>query len=73
MRNPLFQILKKRVFFILKDGRGDWIWTNGPLLPKQVRYQAALRPDLLNFVCQYVWIVNEKYGFSLWVQVINIA
>ena len=25
--------------------RGDWIRTSDPLLPKQVRYQAALRPD----------------------------
>jgi hypothetical protein len=28
-----------------ESGRGDWIRTNDPLLPKQVRYQAALRPD----------------------------
>ena len=27
-------------------GRGDWIRTSGPLRPRQVRYQAALRPDL---------------------------
>ena len=27
------------------NGRGDWIRTNDPLLPKQVRYQTALRPD----------------------------
>ena len=26
-------------------GRGDWIRTSDPLLPKQMRYQAALRPD----------------------------
>jgi uracil-DNA glycosylase family 4 len=26
-------------------GRGERIRTSGPLLPKQVRYQAALRPD----------------------------
>ncbi len=26
-------------------GRDDWIRTSGPLLPKQVRYQAALHPD----------------------------
>jgi hypothetical protein len=30
-----------------KNGRGDWIRTNDPLFPKQVRYQAALRPDIL--------------------------
>jgi hypothetical protein len=28
-----------------KNGRGDWIRTNDPLLPKQVRYQTALRPE----------------------------
>src|SRR5437867_3294405 len=26
------------------DGRGEWIRTTDPLLPKQMRYQAALRP-----------------------------
>ena len=26
------------------SGRGDWIRTSDPLLPKQMRYQAALRP-----------------------------
>ena len=26
-------------------GRGDWIRTSDPLLPKQMRYQAALLPD----------------------------
>jgi hypothetical protein len=26
------------------NGRDDWIRTSGPLLPKQVRYQAALHP-----------------------------
>ena len=32
-------------------GRGDWIRTSDPLRPRQVRYQAALRPDnkLLRF------------------------
>ncbi len=30
----------------VKSGRGDWIRTSGPLRPRQVRYQAALRPDI---------------------------
>ena len=36
------------------NGRGDWIRTNDPLLPKQVRYQTALRPDpfVLRFECR---------------------
>ena len=29
----------------LRNGRGGGIRTPGPLLPKQMRYQAALRPD----------------------------
>gem|GEM_PF-5464711 len=28
-----------------KNGRGERIRTSGPLLPKQMRYQAALRPE----------------------------
>ena len=28
-----------------ENGRGDWIRTSDLLLPKQTRYQAALRPD----------------------------
>ena len=28
-----------------RSGRGDWIRTSDPLRPRQVRYQAALRPD----------------------------
>jgi hypothetical protein len=27
-----------------ESGRGDWIRTSDPLRPRQVRYQAALRP-----------------------------
>ena len=30
----------------VKSGRGDWIRTSDPLRPRQVRYQAALRPDV---------------------------
>jgi hypothetical protein len=29
----------------IKSGRGDWIRTNDHLLPKQIRYQAALHPE----------------------------
>jgi hypothetical protein len=32
----------------LHDGRGDWIRTSDPLLPKQMRYQTALRPDVVS-------------------------
>src|SRR6185436_2843756 len=30
----------------VKIGRDDWIRTSDPLTPSQVRYQAALRPDV---------------------------
>ena len=30
---------------VVQDGRGDMIRTCDPLLPKQMRYQTALRPD----------------------------
>jgi hypothetical protein len=33
-----------------KSGRGDWIRTNDHLLPKQIRYQAALHPELLESI-----------------------
>ncbi len=38
-----FELRRKSV----GNGRGGGIRTPGPLLPKQMRYQAALRPDLL--------------------------
>lgn len=28
------------------NGRDDWIRTSDPLLPKQMRYQTALRPEI---------------------------
>ena len=31
------------------NGRGDWIRTNGTLLPKQVLYQAELRPECVHY------------------------
>jgi hypothetical protein len=30
----------------VNSGRGDWIRTSDTLRPRQVRYQAALRPDI---------------------------
>ena len=34
----------------VKNGRGERIRTSDPLLPRQVRYQAALRPDGRGFL-----------------------
>ena len=39
---------------MIPNGRGGGIRTPDPLLPKQMRYQAALRPDDL-FDCSAVW------------------
>ena len=44
-RKP-FDLIAKRAN--LKNGRGGGIRTPDPLLPKQMRYQAALRPDVLS-------------------------
>ena len=41
-RRPVDLVLKRAKW---KNGRGERIRTSDPLLPKQVRYQAALRPD----------------------------
>src|SRR5262245_8842547 len=36
----------RRAFPRRGPGRGEWIRTTDPLLPKQMRYQAALRPEV---------------------------
>ena len=50
-RAALPRAFKKRRFEFLKAGkrhvgRGERIRTSGPLLPKQMRYQTALHPDI---------------------------
>src|ERR1022692_4925687 len=40
-------------YFIEKFGRGGEIRTHDPLRPRQVRYQAALRPDIY-------WYLHSK-------------
>ena len=47
---------------MVSSGRGSWIRTNDPLLPKQMRYQAALYPDRL----------TEHTGAQQWVRSIVI-
>ena len=39
-------IREKQAIDFKRSGRGDWIRTNGLLVPNQARYQAALRPDM---------------------------
>ena len=36
---------KTRLTSLFLTGRNDQIWTDDPFHPKEVRYQAALRPD----------------------------
>ena len=38
----------------VKSGRGDWIRTSDPLRPRQVRYQAALRPNPRRFSVSHI-------------------
>ncbi len=47
---------------MVSNGRGSWIRTNDPLLPKQMRYQTALYPECL----------TEQIGALQWVASIVI-
>ena len=46
----LFAGCEKLDLVCIFNGRGGQIRTDDPLLPKQVRYQAAPRPDSLNLI-----------------------
>ena len=48
------------------SGRGDWIRTSDPLRPRQVRYQAAPRPDNL-----FIIYVREHENENSIVSVMN--
>src|SRR5450830_1346539 len=47
---------------IVKYGRGGGIRTPDPLLPKQMRYQAALRPDSIDYPTSAVLIAGTANG-----------
>ena len=51
-------------WIIKKNGRGGEIRTPDPLVPNQMRYQAALRPELQN-----LYVIN----FQKQVNVLNIS
>lgn len=58
------------------NGRDDWIRTSGPLLPKQMRYQTALRPEIsLSFyfllACDNTEVVTTVSRPSLFVRTFN--
>ncbi len=50
MTTAVFSTPRKRLYFIDSIGRGGAIRTPDPLRPRQVRYQAALRPDISTFL-----------------------
>ena len=43
---------------LVNTGRDDWIRTSDPLLPKQVRYQAALHPVSVLGNCSGIFIIE---------------
>ena len=45
LTGPLLPAEKSSLFIGMENGRGERIRTSDPLLPKQVRYQTALRPE----------------------------
>lgn len=48
------------------NGRGDWTRTSDPLTPSQVRYRAALRPDLPNGLILLVfWDSTRKRKIAI--------
>ena len=49
---------------VVQNGRGDMIRTCDPLLPKQMRYQTALRPDM-------VIVSPHLFGFTLMQYIAN--
>ena len=55
--------------------RGDWIRTSDPLRPRQVRYQAALRPDSRSILAvrpvsrqQAEFLLPSKAGYHDWLR-----
>ena len=48
MSEKAFRIVSDRSFNTLNVGRGGEIRTPDPLVPNQMRYQAALRPEHLD-------------------------
>ena len=49
--------------YINKTGRGGGIRTHDPLLPKQMRYQAALRPEEARILQRVAGKVNRERRF----------
>ncbi|CAI8849409.1 protein of unknown function [Methylococcus capsulatus] len=48
--------ITQAAFLILGIGRGERIRTSDHLHPIQVRYQAALRPEIYRICCECPWL-----------------
>ena len=60
-REVIREVMLTRI--LEESGRGDWIRTSDPLRPRQVRYQAALRPDSDDLM-RYSEIADFRLQFS---------
>ena len=49
---------------LLLNGRGDRIRTYDPLVPNQMRYQTALRPDLIILMPAGVFLFHGRFFFA---------
>jgi hypothetical protein len=53
----------------MKSGRGDWIRTSDPPLPKRMRYQTALRPDSRTILCDALNLQMGDCRFQIGLQI----
>jgi hypothetical protein len=60
----LFQKRSTYITSTVVPSRGDWIRTSDPLLPKQVRYRAALRPANSVHLQQYTSPKKRSLGIQ---------
>ena len=60
-----YEYLILQVTLLFFNGRGGGIRTPDPLLPKQMRYQAALRPDDLYRLYRESEWVNAERGLEV--------
>ena len=61
-------------FMNLKNGRGSKIRTYDPLVPNQVRYQAALCPDAIaTMIVFYIKLVKFTLDYILEIKTFEIS
>ena len=67
---PIFYEKNRNKRNLFRRGRGDRIWTCGPLVPNQVRYQTAPRPDNFYIITYYVVKVKRFFRFLYYFYII---